>query len=124
MKLPIISKESKYFVACLYFGICLQENGSKIVKKVVDRLRKVAYAVIEEGVFYFCFVCLPSVPLPLATLTDLVAIVAMKQVSDPGLVNLGEQRLKRYTAFRSRVRVIPSRRLTFKERSALFLLGG
>ena len=63
--------------------------GSKIVKKVVDRLRKVAYAVIEEGVFYyFCFVCPASVPLPLATLTDLVA---MKQVSDPGLVNLGDR---------------------------------
>lgn len=105
-------------------GYVCRKIGSKIVKKVVDRLRKVAHAVTEEGVFYFCFVCPPSVPLPLVTLTDLVAIVAMKQVSDPGLVNLGEQRLKRYTAFRSRVRVKPSRRLTFKERSALFLLGG
>ena len=96
---------------------------SKTVKKLVDRPRKVAYTVTEEGVFYFCFIFPASVPLPLAILTNLVVTVAMKQVSDPGLANPG-QRLKWYVLFRSRARVKPSLRLTFEERSVLFLLGG
>ena len=86
MKLPIISKESKYFVVCLYFDVCLWKNV-KTVKKLVDRPRKVAYTVTEEGVFYFCFIFPASVPLPLAILTNLAVTVALKQVSDPGLAN-------------------------------------
>lgn len=69
---------------------------SKTVKKLVDRPRKVAYAVTEEGVFYFCFIFPATVPLPLVTLTNPVVIVAMKQVSDPGLAKPGGQRLKWY----------------------------
>ena len=64
---------------------------SKTLKKLVDRPRKAAYAVTEEGVFYFCFIFPASVPLPLATLTNLVVIVAMKQVSDSGLANPGDR---------------------------------